>query len=114
MTYNYFTLDTSHPLITDDKLQGEILLYNLDNQAVKVLQAKFLLITDKEININSNISELSGGQKVVLMALLALLSPAKHIRFVNLMHSLDARRREALLSLFADSTKDIVLEDILC
>ncbi|NLM90537.1 MAG: hypothetical protein GX179_05030, partial [Candidatus Cloacimonetes bacterium] len=57
------------------------------------------------------IEELSGGQKVILMALLAIYSPAPKIRFVNLLNALDPKRRDAIQSLIRNSGKDIVLDE---
>ncbi|MDY0151045.1 MAG: hypothetical protein RBS43_02090 [Candidatus Cloacimonas sp.] len=114
LTIDYFILDAAHPLITADKLQDELILYNLDAASYGVLQTEFLRITGKEIDKHSFTTALSGGQRIILMALLALLSPAPKLKFINLMHALDSTRRRYLQELLDTSTKEIILENKPC
>lgn len=111
---SYLTVDSAHPLISCDQLQDELILYNLSSEACTELMQKFRNLTGKEINPRSDISHLSGGQKVILMALLVLLSPAPRIRFLNLFQALDPQRKAALQELFTNSGKIVLLEDITC
>jgi ABC-type lipoprotein export system ATPase subunit len=91
--------DGSYPLITNSFLDEEAMLYHLDSDAIASLCGQFLTITGKALSLSSDISALSGGQKVILMALLALHSPALSLLFVNLTADLDKERSEAMLAL---------------
>lgn len=73
-----------------------MLLYNLNEEKMLLLTRQFHLLTGKELSLSSKTEELSGGQKVILMCLMALCSPARAIAFINLERSLDAHRRNAL------------------
>ena len=108
---DFLTADASLPLITCDQLRDELLIYNLNSRAQICLQNQFINLTGKEISPQSKITELSGGQKVILMVLLALNSPAPRILFVNIMQSLDPLRRSDVQALIDSSPKQIVMED---
>jgi len=110
----YLTADAAIPLITNGKLRSEILIYNLDASSTDRLLKTYAEISGKELTPSSIINELSGGQKVLLMALLALFCPAPAIRFINLMPALDILRRQALGELIDNSPKEIILEEKLC
>lgn len=110
----YLICDSSLPLISSGKVKHELLLYNLDPQSRKELMDSFELLSGKKLEPDSLITQLSGGQQVLLMALIALLSPAPKIKFVNLMSSLDHTKRIALLKLIEESCKDIVMEMAEC
>jgi len=98
-TATHLICDSSYPLITNSTLEEEAMLYNLDADAIATLCEQYLTLTGKPLNLSSDISALSGGQKVILMALLALFSPADRFLFVNLVADLDKERTEAMLIL---------------
>lgn len=85
--------DAGLPLAGGGTLREELLLYNIPPASLLGLSGEFAALTGKELGPDSDISILSGGQKVILMCLCALLSPARKIRFVNLWHSLDPHNR---------------------
>ncbi|MFO7659929.1 MAG: hypothetical protein R6V77_03360 [Candidatus Cloacimonadaceae bacterium] len=95
----HLVCDSSYPLITNTTLQEEALLYNLDVSAVSELITKFNTLTGKQISSAYDINNLSGGQKVILMILLALHSPAENIVFTNLKVSLDSIRLKDVMTL---------------
>ncbi len=107
----YLTLDAEHPLVCTDRVYDEMILYNLAEEDRGLLFSDFSRLTGKKIDEESSLTALSGGQKVILMVLLALYSPARAIRFENLSHNLDAEKDRALRSLIAASDKDILLGD---
>ena len=100
--------DANHPLISQC-LREEILLYHIDTQGEAMLLERFERLSGKSISTDHDLSELSGGQKVLLMLCLALLSPARSIVFKDLRHSLDAHRWEHAQRMISDSDKDITL-----
>jgi hypothetical protein len=104
----YLIADARHPLISTDKLWDEMLLYNIREQNAEQLKRTFWEITGKEICESSLLQELSGGQKVILMALLALLSPASRIMFIELELSLDAPKLARLKQEIVQSEKEII------
>ncbi|MCB5253158.1 MAG: hypothetical protein RBR69_04305 [Candidatus Cloacimonadaceae bacterium] len=108
---SYLIADGQYPLVCTDLVHDEIILYNLDKEAQARLFAEFERITAKKIDRESKLEALSGGQKVVLMALLALLSPALRIEFVHLTHSLDQDKASQILDLIRQSSKEIVLRE---
>lgn len=95
----HLVCDASYPLITNTTLSEEALLYNLDDTSVSELADKFNALTGKQISAIYDINNLSGGQKVVLMVLLALSSPAQSIVFANLEVSLDSIRLKEIRAL---------------
>jgi ABC-type Mn2+/Zn2+ transport system ATPase subunit len=105
----YLIADARHPLISTDKLWDEMLLYNIREQNAEQLKRTFWEITGKEICESSLLQELSGGQKVILMALLALLSPASRIVFIELELSLDAPKLARLKQEIVQSEKEVIL-----
>jgi ABC-type lipoprotein export system ATPase subunit len=93
---DYLICDVSYPLITNASFNEEILLYNIETHKKASMALDFYDTTGKQLRQDSDISLLSGGQKVVLMVLLALYSPAEKILFLNLQHSLDRERLKAI------------------
>ena len=85
--------DSGCPLCGGGTLREELLLYNIPTESYNALQAEFSSLTGKKLSPDSDVSILSGGQKVLLMCLCALFSPARKILFINLWHSLDAINR---------------------
>jgi ABC-type lipoprotein export system ATPase subunit len=96
---HYLICDASCPLVTNSSLDEEALLYNLDENKLQTLTVDFFKLTGKRLKPESETSSLSGGQKVVLMVLLALHSPAEKILFANLTVSLDKERLAAITKL---------------
>ena len=108
---SYLIADGQHPLVCTDLVRDEIILYNLGTEESARLFAEFERITAKKIDFGSKLDALSGGQKVVLMALLALHSPAPRIEFLHLTHSLDEDIVIQILDLIKQSRKEILLKD---
>jgi len=102
-----------YPLVTTGSLRGEAMLYNLDKHTLEKVCAEFMAYTGKDLSPESELSTLSGGQKVLLMCLLALHSSATHIHFLDLWHSLDANNRARIQFLLHQysQTREILLED---
>jgi ABC-type iron transport system FetAB ATPase subunit len=105
----YLICDSRHPLTSGSILLDEFILHALDKGARDAVCEEFNHLTGKEIGENSRIDVLSGGQKVLLMALLALYSPAPGILFIGLEQALDESNRNGinrLLEIFR-TVKDI-------
>ncbi|HQF67403.1 MAG TPA: hypothetical protein PLC91_00525 [Candidatus Cloacimonadota bacterium] len=102
-----------YPLVTTGSLRGEALLYNLGKNALEEVCVEFKACTGKDLSLESELCALSGGQKVLLMCLLALHSPAPRIHFLDLWHSLDASNRARVQSMLQkhSQTREILLED---
>lgn len=92
----YLVCDAGCPILSSGNLEDEVLLYNLNEEKMLLLTRQFYLLTGKELGPTSKTEELSGGQKVILMCLMALYSSARAIAFINLERSLDAHRIAAL------------------
>jgi len=108
---SYLTADAAHPLITHGSFKVEALLYHLDYDGMDQVANNFQVICSKELSPEIIISHLSGGEKVVLMVLIALFCPASHLRFIGIWHALDGEKRLAIQKLLDFSAKDIVCED---
>ncbi|MBW6514058.1 MAG: hypothetical protein K0B87_04820 [Candidatus Syntrophosphaera sp.] len=100
------------PLIAGGKLRDEVLLYNLSTESTADVNDRFAELTGKRIGLESETATLSGGQKVLLMCLLALYSPAPRILFVDLWHSLDEQNKTIVRRLLteAGTAKEILSE----
>lgn len=101
--------DARHPLISGGKLYEEAILYNIRPGKLSQLASMFTEITGIDISPESELGALSGGQKVLLMFLLAVHSPAGAIQFVDLTRSLDNQTRERVQFLLQSviGTKEI-------
>ena len=108
LTDKYLVCDARHPIITGHSLAEELLLYNLDEAAKSHLLAEYHRITGKQLSDSSHPEQLSGGQKVILMALLALFCPASDIAFIDLYHNLDPQAGSMLADLMDSSSKEII------
>jgi ABC-type iron transport system FetAB ATPase subunit len=109
-TDGYLICDASYPLLTNSSLNEEILLYNIERHKWVSLAIDFFEITGKQLGQDSSISNLSGGQKVILMVILALYSPADRILFLNIGHAVDTDRLttiHALINKFIPDKKEI-------
>lgn len=102
--------DASHPLISNQTLLDETLLYNLDADAILALYEKFKSLTGLSLYASYPINTLSGGQKVILMTYLCLLSPAQRINFRNLEHALDQDKLKIIQSDIRISSKTKTLD----
>ncbi|MDZ4182590.1 MAG: hypothetical protein U1B83_06920 [Candidatus Cloacimonadaceae bacterium] len=104
--------DANHPLISAGKLLEEIIIYSIAPSLHAPLLDSFASLCGKAINLSTEVSTLSGGQKVILMFLLALYSPAPNILFVDLPAFLDPGRREGVLAMIGEFSirKTILLE----
>ena len=76
---DYLWADANIPLISCDRLRDELLIYNLDESATAKLIDRFEKLTGKKIDKFYSINELSGGQKVILMALRNIFSCTKSV-----------------------------------
>ncbi|MCB5258419.1 MAG: hypothetical protein WC179_00300 [Candidatus Cloacimonadaceae bacterium] len=110
MLYQYFNeyliCNARSPLISEGLLREELMLYNISADKWELLTQEFTDITGKHLGSEDEIGILSGGQKVILMCLLALYSPAKKILFIDLWRSLDDRNRERIVKLLELYSKD--------
>ncbi|HCM14934.1 MAG TPA: hypothetical protein DHW79_03115 [Candidatus Cloacimonas sp.] len=110
---SYLIADAEHPLVCTDKLRDELLLYNIPTHSLAQMFTQFKQLCNKDLDESSSLQELSGGQKVILMALLAIHSPAPRIRFINLKRYLDPHNSAALQELIYSGAKEIIEEVLL-
>jgi ABC-type lipoprotein export system ATPase subunit len=111
---DYLICQAEYPLISSASLKEEVMLYNLDAADQKKLISEFILISGKELTSHSDLTVLSGGQKVILMVLLALLSPAQKILFENVLTPLDGTTGTAvqkLIEKYRQEKQEILLID---
>ncbi len=94
------------PILSDGRLRQELTLYNVSADSMPSLLAEFTDLTGKSLTPDSPVSILSGGQKVLLMCLLALHSPARYILFIDLWHNLDACNRDRIKALLQSYGND--------
>jgi len=99
---DYLICSGDLPCIVTGRICEESVFYGLDPGAESTVIERFNLISGKQVDCNTAISTLSGGQKVILMTLLALNSPAEKILFHNLMHNLDIAKREIVRQLLEE------------
>ncbi|HNQ42998.1 MAG TPA: hypothetical protein PKI59_01140 [Candidatus Cloacimonadota bacterium] len=92
----YLIADAAHPLVSGETLQEELILYNLQDEARTSLYDKFYALTGIRLHRDYPVNNLSGGQKVILMAYLCLYSPAEKICFIDLEHALDSDNLTAI------------------
>lgn len=113
--FTHLICDGNQPLITNASLEEEAMLYNLKPEVLHKVITLFKQITDKEITPETDISQLSGGQKVVLMILLAIHSKADKILMLNAKSALDPERSDAVQTLikqFQTSKQEILQLDL--
>ncbi len=114
LSANYLIADANHPLITTGSFKTEARLYNLDAVAQARLFSSYKKICSKSLDASTLLTSFSGGEKVVLMALLALFCPAPRICFIDLWHALDPDKRIILKELISKSPKELILRDSQC
>jgi len=98
----HLVCDAAYPLLTNSSLEEEAQLYNLEEKPLQQVLLHFYEITGKTITLKTEVTSLSGGQKVVLMFLLAILSKARNIVFIGLEVSLDSERLAQLNKLLQE------------
>ncbi len=104
----YLICDGRMPIVAQSFYE-ECLLYGLGNTAREKIKNQFNSFTNKNLSDEEELALLSGGQKVILMALLALASPAPRILFRSLFDNLDLQNRSRLHALLEDAEdKDIL------
>jgi ABC-type iron transport system FetAB ATPase subunit len=108
----YLTLDAAQPLVCTDKIMDEMILYRIPDSRMDALLQDFARITGKKADPESSLLSFSGGQKVILMVLLSLYSPAKALCFRDLFYSLDQDKQPNIQALLSASDKEIIFEDI--
>ncbi len=91
---NTLLCDAGLPLAGGGSLREELLLFNVPASSTAELIREFTQATGRTLDPDCDVSILSGGQKVLLMCLGALFSPAQAIRFLGLWHSLDPGNRD--------------------
>jgi hypothetical protein len=87
------------PIIGTGIVRDEMIIYNITGDSRADLLRTFEDITGRQITYLSDASELSGGQKVLLMCLMALFSPASFLDFFDVERSLDENNRSAIEAL---------------
>jgi|GEM_PF-1687717 len=92
---DYLICDGSNPLITDS-LAEEMLLYHIDVQFQWQVLNLYNQLCARNLCHSANISALSGGQKILLMIVLALHSRAKKLLLINVFEHLDADKKKSL------------------
>jgi ABC-type Mn2+/Zn2+ transport system ATPase subunit len=96
---NYLICSGKHPLISSAELSDELVIYNIKGQRLDLLIEHFNTITGKQLTESFPINTLSGGQKTILMVLLAIYSPAPRILFAHLFESLDEANKVVIRDL---------------
>lgn len=99
----FLVMDGRVPLLTSTVIHDEARLYNLDPDAEAAALSRFTELTGREAGPDTAVTTLSGGQKIVIAALLALESPATDLLFVDFFRSLYPARRRALEEIIAAS-----------
>jgi ABC-type iron transport system FetAB ATPase subunit len=94
--------DSAYPIITNSTFAEEAILTNLDIIDTDNALTKFNALVNKSITISDDITHLSGGQKVLLMIILALYSKANRICFTGIYNCLDDSNKTAVKELLND------------
>ena len=112
-TQDYLICDAAIPLISTS-LADELLLYHIAGNDIMPVIRSFNELSGKQIDEDFDLSQLSGGQKVLLMLCLALASPAEALCFKDLAHYLDDKRWAMVQSMLKRSNKVIYYRDGRC
>ena len=96
---NFLVLDGRVHSMSNSTIKDEIRLYNLSKEKYHKTIELFNRITGKSISDKSQVTELSGGQKLILSALIALESPARNIIFFDYFIALHQSKKDVLYSL---------------
>lgn len=105
----YLVCDGTYPFVTRALLADEAKLFKLSKAELELVCEEFYDFFEVKINPHSKIDELSGGQKIVLMFLLAMRSKADKILFVNLLDSLDQINKEKVLAIINKQSNRLIL-----
>lgn len=111
---NFLVCNASTPFIIGTNLAEEALIYNLSSIDINQIIQDFSQYCGKVINKHDKIAYLSGGQKVMLMILIALQSQAEDIMFIGIDTALDSERRKVVNNLLSLCSKKIVIRSHLC
>lgn len=96
---SYLICSGKHPLVSSAELSDELAIYNIKHDKKDLLIEHFNAITGKQITGSCILSTLSGGQKTILMVLLAIYSPAPKVLFAHLFESLDHINKKVIQEL---------------
>ena len=99
---DYLILDGLVPTISLGYIKEEFVLYKIEKENYRKLLDLFYKITDKRVNENYLISELSHGQKLILSSIIVLSSSAKKILFRNFFTSVSIQNRSKINTLIAE------------
>ncbi len=102
---DYLYMDGLVPSISLGQIHEEFRLYNIDKTQYEKILLDFFEITDKKVNENYLISELSHGQKLILSALMVLNSSAEKILFHNFFTSISQKNREKINLIIATKSE---------
>lgn len=111
---DFLICDVHNPIICNTVVNEEAALYNLSEESINECLTVYKNITGETLTLNTELSTLSGGQKVALMLLLALYSPAQKIVIIDFKFTLDAAKTEEftrLIQSFRHKGKEIKLMD---
>ena len=109
----WLVLDGKRPCVTEAAVQEEFCVYSLSAEEERRVLALFEEISGQALTCASRLHELSGGQKVIFSALLALHSSAKKLLFVNFFLALHESKKRRIQELLQQSSKTIrVMEDV--
>lgn len=103
---DFLIMDGLVPSISLGQIQEEFRLYNIEKSQYEKILNDFFEITDKKVNENYLISELSHGQKLIISALMVLNSSAKKILFHNFFTSISQKNREKLEQVISIKSKE--------
>ena len=96
---DYLILDGLVPTISLGYIKEELVLYNISkDKYVDVLNC-FMDITQKDVDEDYLISELSHGQQLILSAVISLFSDAKSILFHNFFISISSNNTDKIMKL---------------
>jgi len=109
----WLVLDGKRPCVTEAAVHEEFCLYGLSVESERRVLALFEEISGQTLTRVSRLHELSGGQKVIFSALLALNSQANHLLFINFFLALHETKKRRIEELIRQSPKTIrVIEDV--
>ena len=106
---DYLVCDGNIPLLSNGSFIEELLLYGISTDKISIICDIFYQITGKEIGRASILTNLSGGQRIILMTIFALNSPADKILLNNVFHFIDDDKIDRLNKLIEQHPEKIVL-----
>ncbi|GAK51178.1 hypothetical protein U14_02420 [Candidatus Moduliflexus flocculans] len=109
----WLVFDGKRPCVTEAAAHEECCLYGLSEDEERHVLTLFEEISGQSLTRVSSLNELSGGQKVIFSALLALSSRAKNLLFINFFLALHESKKRRIEELIRQSPKTIrVIEDV--